>query len=92
MRAAVTQRAGGPIVVRDVPAPELRSGEVLVRVRAASVNPLDRAVYDGRGMGAAAQFPLIQGVDAAGVLETGGGAVLAGKPVVVKPSIACNCY
>jgi NADPH:quinone reductase-like Zn-dependent oxidoreductase len=90
MRAALTLAPGGPIQVRQVPDPEAKSGEVLVRVRAASVNRLDRAVFDGTGLGAAAEFPLIQGIDAAGTVDTGGGAFQPGMRVVVKPTIACR--
>jgi NADPH:quinone reductase-like Zn-dependent oxidoreductase len=90
MRAAVTKTPGGPVVVEEVPDPTPRAGEVLVRVHAASVNRLDRAVFEGKAMGGAATFPLVQGVDAAGVVVTGGGSVPAGLRVAVKPSIACN--
>ena len=50
MRAAVTAGPGGPIEVTEVDEPGGRSGEVLVRVKAASVNRLDRMVFD-RGVG-----------------------------------------
>jgi NADPH2:quinone reductase len=63
---------------------------VLVRVHAASVNRLDRAVYEAKGLGKAATFPLIQGIDAAGVIEAGSGSTPTGSRVVVKPTIACR--
>jgi NADPH:quinone reductase-like Zn-dependent oxidoreductase len=90
MKAAVTPEPFGRITVTEVAAPEPRSGEVLVRVHAASVNQLDRAAYEGKAMGGAAGFPLIQGVDAAGVVESGSGAIPTGARVVVKPTIACR--
>ena len=90
MLAAVTQDVGGPIEVGDVDRPEKKAGEVVVKVHAASVNRLDRAVYDGVGFGKAATFPLIQGIDAAGVLETGGGALIIGRRVIVKPTVPCT--
>lgn len=89
MLAAVTKGRGGPIVIETVPDPEPRPGEVLVRVRAASVNRLDRAVFDGIGMGALAEFPLIQGIDAAGVVEVGAGPLTPGAEVVIKPNAPC---
>lgn len=90
MRAALTHEPGGMIEVVDVADPEARSGEVLVRVHAASVNQLDRAVYEGVAMGGIARFPLIQGVDAAGVVASGSGSMPTGTRVVVKPTIACR--
>lgn len=90
MKAAVTSEPGGAITVREVPEPERQVGEIIVRVRAASVNRLDRAVYEGRAMGGAAEFPLIQGIDAAGVVEVGSGPYPPGTRVVVKPTVACR--
>ncbi|HEY2718263.1 MAG TPA: NADP-dependent oxidoreductase [Solirubrobacteraceae bacterium] len=43
MRAVLLSETGGPEVLRvvDVPQPELGDGEVLIAVRAASINPID---------------------------------------------------
>ena len=90
MRAAVTPEPRGPIDVREVAPPYARSGDVVVRVEAASVNRLDRAVYDGTALGGVATFPLIQGIDAAGVIESGSGSLATGLRVVAKPAIACR--
>lgn len=88
--AAITQEVEGRLDIRDVERPDKKAGEVLVKVHAASVNRLDRAVYEGVGLGKAASFPLIQGIDAAGVLETGGGALIIGRRVIVKPTVPCT--
>lgn len=91
MRAAVTLAPGGPIELSEVPDPVRRTGEVLVRVEAASVNRLDRLVYErGFAMGVHPDFPLIQGIDAAGVIESGSGSMATGLRVAVKPSIGCR--
>lgn len=90
MRAAITRAPSGPIDVVETDDPVRGSGEVLVRVHAASVNRLDRAVYEGVAMGGVARFPLIQGIDAAGVIEEGSGAMATGLRVAVKPSIGCR--
>jgi NADPH:quinone reductase-like Zn-dependent oxidoreductase len=90
MRAAVTPAAKTPIEVRDVPDPEPGDGEVLVRVHAASVNRLDRAVWLGVALGGIEPFPLIQGVDAAGVVEAGSREIPTGTRVVVKPAVTCG--
>lgn len=51
----------------DVPRPEPQAGEVLIRVQAASVNPLDLALREGWLAGMIPlQLPAIAGVDVAG--------------------------
>jgi NADPH:quinone reductase-like Zn-dependent oxidoreductase len=70
MRAIATEKLGGPIAVIDVPTPEIGAGEVLIRVRAAGVNPFDWKVADGELKDELEhRFPLILGFDAAGVVE-----------------------
>jgi NADPH:quinone reductase len=75
MRAILMTAVGGPEVLRlaDVPEPEL-SGEhdVLVRIRAASINPAD---YKQRSHGTGGPLPVILGSDGAGVVEATGSAV-----------------
>ena len=53
----------------DVPAPG--AGELLVRVQASSVNPVDNAIAAGMlsGMGVVHEFPVTLGRDYAGVVE-----------------------
>jgi NADPH:quinone reductase-like Zn-dependent oxidoreductase len=65
------------LAVRSVERPRPGSGEVLVRVQASSVNPIDvkRAAGYGRRLLAlkgAARFPLVLGNDLAGVVESVG--------------------
>jgi NADPH:quinone reductase-like Zn-dependent oxidoreductase len=76
MRAIAEEKFGGPIALMDLPAPEIGVGEVLVRVRAAGVNPFDWKVADGALEGERKhRFPLILGFDAAGVVERVGAGV-----------------
>ena len=76
MRAIAEVRFGGPITLMDLPAPEIGTGEVLIRVRAAGVNPFDWKVADGALEGERKhRFPLILGFDAAGVVERVGAEV-----------------
>jgi NADPH:quinone reductase-like Zn-dependent oxidoreductase len=83
MKAVVMTAVGGPEVlqVKDVPLPragEPGAGEVLVRVKAAAVNPID---YKLRQTGAAGMGPgKILGVDVAGVVEKIGPGVTNLKP------------
>jgi NADPH:quinone reductase-like Zn-dependent oxidoreductase len=71
-----TEAATPPrLAVRSVELPHPGTGEVLVRVQATSVNPIDvkRAAGYGRRLMAlkgAARFPLVLGNDVAGVVES----------------------
>lgn len=73
------------LTVRSTPLPQPGSGEVLVRVQATSVNPIDvkRAGGYGQrllGLKGAARFPLALGNDVAGVVETIGTGVTRFAP------------
>ena len=48
MRAAVKEQPGPGFVWKDVPKPEPRAGEVLVRVRAAGICGTDLPIFEGR--------------------------------------------
>ena len=56
-KAVVIRKFGGPeeLVLADVPTPKPAAGEVLVRVKAASVNPVD---YKIRRSGSWAGVPM----------------------------------
>jgi NADPH:quinone reductase-like Zn-dependent oxidoreductase len=70
MRAIAKEYFGEPITLMDLPTPEIGTGEVLIRVRAAGVNPFDWEVADGALKDEMEhRFPLIPGFDAAGVVE-----------------------
>ncbi len=75
MRAAFFQRNGPPEVLQvgELPCPLIGDADVLVRVYASSVNPVDCYVRRG-GLRryAAVPFPIIPGIDVSGVVvETG---------------------
>ena len=72
MKAIVIHSYGGPDVLKyeDAPRPEPKEDEVLIRVIAASVNPVDVAVRSGKYADYFhTKLPLIPGMDAAGVVE-----------------------
>jgi NADPH:quinone reductase-like Zn-dependent oxidoreductase len=78
MKAVVYRRYGGPEVLEytDVPDPKLSQDSVLVRVRAAAVNPADHMLQAGLGESHTdAWFPVIPGWDVAGVVEQVGAGV-----------------
>jgi NADPH:quinone reductase-like Zn-dependent oxidoreductase len=78
MKAVVYRRYGGPEVLEytDVPDPKLSYNRVLVRVRAAALNPADHLLQAGLGESHTdAWFPVIPGWDVAGVVEQVGAGV-----------------
>lgn len=86
MKAVQIHAYGGPEVLQyeDAPRSEPGEGEVLVRVRAASVNPIDLGMRVGRmAQIFPISLPLTPGQDFAGVVEAvGAGADMAvGTPV-----------
>ncbi|HEY0612149.1 MAG TPA: NADP-dependent oxidoreductase [Chitinophaga sp.] len=67
--------------VIDLPKPQLRPGTLLIRVSAAGMNPFDWKMVDGILDGHMPhQFPMILGVDGAGVVEAVGEGVTRFKP------------
>jgi NADPH:quinone reductase-like Zn-dependent oxidoreductase len=83
VQAIALERYGGPEVLRltDLPEPKVGPDVVLVRARAAGVNPVDWKIREGR-LDAAfpSHFPLVPGWDVAGVVEQAGPAVTEFAP------------
>jgi NADPH:quinone reductase len=75
MKAMVTEKFGGPENFRwkDWPDPEVKPGEVLIRVRAISVNPVDFKMRSGH---LPIPLPDVLGRDVAGTVETVGEGVV----------------
>lgn len=71
MKAVVIDRYGGieELVMREVPVPEVKEDQVLIEMRATSVNPYDWKIRNGslRDM-VPFRFPIILGWDAAGII------------------------
>lgn len=75
MKAATYEEFGGKdtIKITTVDVPELKEGEVLVRIKAAGVNPVDTLVREGYLKDfLPTEFPVIPGWDVAGVVEDRG--------------------
>jgi NADPH:quinone reductase-like Zn-dependent oxidoreductase len=78
MKASVIHEYGGPEVLRyeDYPDPVLQPGEVLVRVAAAGVNPVDALERSGQTKDwRPVQFPGVLGWDLSGTVERLGAGV-----------------
>ncbi|MGW5209249.1 zinc-dependent alcohol dehydrogenase family protein [Streptomyces griseoincarnatus] len=74
MRAVVLEEFAGPLEVREIERPTPGEGQVLVRVHASGVNPLDTKIRAGRAAHARVRPPAVLGMDLAGqVVETGAG-------------------
>jgi NADPH:quinone reductase len=103
MKAAVIHQFGGPEVLKleQVAHPKAGVNEVLVRVYAAGVNPIDYLTRMGSGVaGEFKEFPAILGWDIAGVVEEVGlgvarfkvGDAVYGMPNFPKPAGAYAEY
>ena len=79
MRAAILngyQKNGGTLAVCDIPVPGIEDNEVLVKVKAAGVNPLDNMIIRGEvKLIVPYKFPLIMGNEFCGVVDKVGKAV-----------------
>jgi NADPH:quinone reductase-like Zn-dependent oxidoreductase len=69
MRAVVVNEYGGNPVVAEVPTPQPAAGQVLIKLRAAGMNPMDRTLASGDWRPMPATFPMVLGADGAGVIE-----------------------
>jgi NADPH:quinone reductase-like Zn-dependent oxidoreductase len=92
MRAIAVDKYGAPPALMEVPDPHPGPGQVLIKVKAAGINPMDRHAADGGWKAAMpAIFPLILGFDLAGVIEAvgeGAGKFTVGEEVYGQLKIA----
>jgi NADPH2:quinone reductase len=91
MKAIRVHQFGGPEVLRleETPKPSAAPGQILVRVRAAGINPVDTYIRAGT-YATKPTLPYTPGTDAAGVVESIGAGVNQFKPgdrVYVGPTI-----
>ncbi len=101
MKAAIFREFGGPEKLRyeDVPIPSIGRDEILIRVKACSINHLDIWVREGIPA-YKLTLPHISGCDIAGIIEAAGQdidsrSIQAGDRVIVPPGLSCfkcpNC-
>jgi NADPH2:quinone reductase len=72
MKAVVLENYGAPFRLTDVARPVPRAGQVLVRIMASGVNPLDLKIRAGAAEHARHALPAILGIDLAGVVDAVG--------------------
>ncbi|WP_238446596.1 zinc-binding dehydrogenase [Azohydromonas australica] len=94
MKAAfITGHGGNEVVaIGERPLPTRAPGEVLVRVRAATLNRVDLYMRDS-GAGITHRLPQIMGIDGAGTVEAvddGETLLQVGQRVLLHPGISCG--
>lgn len=84
MKAQILKGFGGVenLVMEEIPIPKPAAGEVLVRVKAISINPVDIKTRIGKGRAASLrdQSPMILGWDISGIVTETGNKVSTFKP------------
>src|SRR5712664_1358289 len=75
MQAAVLDSHGAAFRVAPIAQPDPQPGQVLVRIEASAVNPLDIKIRAGQAAHARQPLPAILGIDLAGVVEVVGSGV-----------------
>jgi NADPH2:quinone reductase len=80
MKAYIVQSAGGPFEAVEMPTPEPANNQVLVRICASGVNPLDTKIRAGEAGHAKQPLPAVLGLDMAGVVDAVGPGVTTFRP------------
>jgi NADPH2:quinone reductase len=71
MKAAVLRTLGDPPHYEDFPDPQPGQDEVIVRVKAASLKNIDKAMASGSHYDSQRELPVVCGIDGVGVLDDG---------------------
>ena len=69
MRAATVTEYGGTPTVTEIATPEAGPRQILIKLRAAGMNPMDLWLASGAWKPMPATFPMVLGADGAGVVE-----------------------
>ncbi len=85
MKAIVLEAADKPVVYKEVEKPELKPGEVLVKIKTAALNRRDYWITVGKYAGI--KYPTILGSDGAGIVAEAGnpGSAWLNKEVIINP-------
>ena len=75
MQALVLTAFATPMTIEHLPVPQPGPGQVLVRIAASGVNPLDTKIAAGAAPHARPRLPAILGIDVAGTVEAVGDGV-----------------
>ncbi|MVV47168.1 quinone oxidoreductase [Pseudomonas sp. PB120] len=80
MRALIVDSANGPLRLTSMQRPEPAAGQVLVRIKASGLNPLDGKIRAGQAAHAKQPLPAVLGIDLAGVVDALGEGVSGWVP------------
>ena len=80
MKALVLDSFNTPYKIREIDKPVAGKGQVLIKIKASGVNPLDMKIKKGQAAHAQVKLPAILGIDMAGIVETVGEDITAFKP------------
>jgi NADPH:quinone reductase len=80
MKAFVVETAHGAFHEVEIPTPRPDHNQVLVKIHASGVNPLDTKIRAGEAAHARQPLPAVLGLDMAGVVEAVGAGVTAFQP------------
>ncbi|SHN36211.1 zinc-dependent alcohol dehydrogenase family protein [Chitinophaga sp. CF418] len=80
MKAMVLENFGDAFKLKELPVPTLAKGQVLVKIIASGINPLDTKIKRGEGKHAKQQVPAILGLDLAGIVVSTGEGVTSFQP------------
>jgi NADPH:quinone reductase len=79
MKAAILDHANADFRIAEIDKPVPKAGELLVRLVAAALNPLDGKIRTGAAPHAKQTLPAVLGIDGSGVVEAVGEGVIACK-------------
>lgn len=80
MKAYIVETPNGPFQLTEAATPEPAPDQVLIKISASGVNPLDTKIRAGLGGHAKQPLPAILGLDMAGIVEAVGWNVTGFKP------------
>ncbi len=80
MKALLLEQYNTPYQLVELPAPVAGPRQVLVRITASAINPLDLKIKAGQAGHAQAKLPAILGIDMAGIVESVGSEVVGFQP------------
>ncbi|MBB3313129.1 NADPH2:quinone reductase [Rhizobium sp. BK196] len=80
MKAALIEAQNSEFKIADIARPTTQAGQILVRIKAAALNPLDLKIRAGEAAHARHPLPAILGIDMAGIVEAVGPGVEGFRP------------
>lgn len=69
MKAIVLEEFGKPVVLKEIDKPQPKDNEVLIKIKASGLNPLDVKIKNGQAAHAQVSLPLVLGIDMSGIVE-----------------------